>query len=71
MAEIRVDPSKPLAVALAKFKNAVIKEGIMQEYNKHTEYTKPSVKRKLKSIEARKFQNKLDKKRERNEIDRH
>lgn len=53
MAKIIVDPNKSIEIALAKFKKQVEQEGILKEYRSRCEYTKPSVKKKQKSIAAR------------------
>ena len=44
----------PIEAALRKFKKQIEKSGLLNDMKKHEHYTKPSVKRKLKSIAARK-----------------
>ncbi len=63
MAQIKVDLNKPLAVAIAKFTKMVKDEGILQELRKKEFHLTKSQKRKLKSLNARRLQYKLDKKR--------
>ena len=54
MVEIKVDPDKPVEVALRQFKKKVELSGITAEMRKREHYEKPSVRRKLKSLAARK-----------------
>ena len=54
MVEIKVDPDKPFEVALRQFKKKVELSGITAEMRKREHYEKPSVRRKLKSLAARK-----------------
>jgi small subunit ribosomal protein S21 len=55
MATVIVNPNAPIQVALAKFKKAVETEGILKDLRKKEFYVKPSVAKKLKSINARKL----------------
>lgn len=55
MATVIVNPNAPIQVALAKFKKAVETEGILKDLRKKEFYIKPSVAKKLKSINARKL----------------
>lgn len=54
MVEIKVDPNKPFEAALRQFKKKVELSGITGEMRKREHYEKPSVRRKLKSLAARK-----------------
>jgi small subunit ribosomal protein S21 len=54
--EIKVDPDKPFEAALRQFKKKVELSGITAEMRKREHYEKPSVRRKLKSLAARKNQ---------------
>lgn len=54
MVEIKVDPDKPFEVALRQFKKKVELSGITAEMRKREHYEKPSVRKKLKSLAARK-----------------
>jgi len=51
---IRLKENEPLEVALRRFKKSIEKEGVLSEVKKREHYEKPSVKRKLKAIAARK-----------------
>lgn len=51
---VRVREKEPFEVALRKFKRQCDKEGILSEVKKREYYDKPSVKKKKKSIAARK-----------------
>lgn len=53
MAQVIVDPNKPIDVALARFKKQVEGEKIMQELRKREFAQTKSQKRRIKSIEAR------------------
>lgn len=53
MATVIVNPNLPITVALAKFKKLVEFEGILKDARKYEAYTKPSVKRRMKSLLAR------------------
>lgn len=50
----RVRKNESLENALRRFKKDVSKSGTLKEYRKREYYEKPSVRRKLKSEEARK-----------------
>ena len=54
MPEIRVRESDSLENALKRFKKQCEKEGILSEVKKREHYDKPSVKKKKKTIAARK-----------------
>ncbi len=54
MPSIRLKENEPLEVALRRFKKSIEKEGVLSEVKKREHYEKPSVKRKLKAIAARK-----------------
>ncbi len=54
MSEIKVGDNESLENALKRFKRQCSRSGIMGEARKRKYYEKPSVKRKLKSEEARK-----------------
>jgi small subunit ribosomal protein S21 len=54
MPEVRVRDKEPFENALRKFKRQCDKEGILSEVRKREHYDKPSVKKKKKSIAARK-----------------
>ena len=54
MSEIKVGDSESLENALKRFKRQCARSGVMGEARKRKYYEKPSVKRKLKSEEARK-----------------
>lgn len=54
MVEIKVDSDKPFEVALRQFKKKVELSGITAEMRKREHYEKPSVRKKLKSLAARK-----------------
>jgi small subunit ribosomal protein S21 len=56
MVEVKVDPDKPFETALRQFKKKVELSGITAEMRKREHYEKPSVRRKLKSLAARKNQ---------------
>jgi len=61
---IRVRDGEPFDVALRRFKKDCEKAGILSDIRKHEVYEKPSVRKKKKSIAARKRA--LKKGRERN-----
>lgn len=61
MAEVRVNPNAPIQVAINQFKKKVEFDGIMKELRKREYYVKPSVAKKLKSLNARKAAKKKDK----------
>jgi small subunit ribosomal protein S21 len=54
MSEIRVRDNESLEQALRRFKKQCSMSGVLSEVKKREHYEKPSVKRKKKSIEARK-----------------
>lgn len=54
MSEIKVGDNESLENALKRFKRQCSRSGVMGEARKRKYYEKPSVKRKLKSEEARK-----------------
>ena len=54
MAEVKVRDGEPIEKVLRIFKKAVEKGGIIGDLKKNQHYEKPSVKRKKKSIAARK-----------------
>lgn len=54
MSEIKVGDNESLENALKRFKRQCARSGVMGEARKRKYYEKPSVKRKLKSEEARK-----------------
>lgn len=54
MAKIAVRDNENLDDALRRFKRSVSKSGTLAAVRKREFYVKPGVKRKLKSIEARK-----------------
>jgi small subunit ribosomal protein S21 len=56
MVEVKVDPDKPFESALRQFKKKVELSGITAEMRKREHYEKPSVRKKLKSLAARKNQ---------------
>ena len=51
---VKVRENEPFENALRKFKRQCDKEGIISDVKKREHYDKPSVKRKKKTIEARK-----------------
>ena len=54
MSQVLVGENESLENALKRFKRKVQKDGIIADIKKKEEYVKPSVKKKLKSQEARK-----------------
>ena len=54
MSEIKVGDNESLESALKRFKRQCSRSGVMGEARKRKYYEKPSVRRKLKSEEARK-----------------
>jgi len=54
MAGIKVNEDEPFEIALRRFKKQCEKAGILSEVKKRQYYEKPSIKRKKKSIAARK-----------------
>lgn len=53
MAEVRVGKNETLDSALRRFKRTCQKAGVLAEVRKHEHYEKPSVRRKKKSLAAR------------------
>ncbi len=66
MREVKVDQNKPIEVAIRKFTKACQEDGFLKELKRKESHVKPSVKRKIKSINARILQNKLRRKHESN-----
>lgn len=54
MAGIRVRDGESFESAMRRFKKACEKSGVLSDIRRHEHYEKPSVKRKKKSIAARK-----------------
>lgn len=54
MPSIRMRENEPFESALRRFKKSIEKEGVLSEVKKREHYEKPSIKRKKKSIAARK-----------------
>ena len=54
MTEIRVGDNESLDNALKRFRRQVARAGVIAESRKREHYEKPSVRRKLKSLAARK-----------------
>ena len=54
MAQIKVRDSEAFEQAFRRFKKACEKSGILSEVKKREHYEKPSVRRKKKSLAARK-----------------
>lgn len=48
MAEVRLTPGMSVKKATGLFKKKVENEGIMKDYDRHTEYKKPSIVKKEK-----------------------
>ncbi|HAG09977.1 MAG TPA: 30S ribosomal protein S21 [Desulfotomaculum sp.] len=53
MAEVRVGKNETLDSALRRFKRTCQKAGVLAEARRHEHYEKPSVRRKKKSLAAR------------------
>lgn len=53
MTEIRVSKAESFDTALRRFKKECQKEGVLSEIRKREHYEKPSVRRKKKSLAAR------------------
>ena len=51
---VKLRPNETFESLLKRFKKYVAKNNIIQDYRKHEYFTKPSVRRKLKSEIARK-----------------
>lgn len=54
VSEIRVGKDESLENALKRFKRQCQRSGVLAEVRKREHYEKPSVRRKLKALEARK-----------------
>jgi small subunit ribosomal protein S21 len=54
VSEIRVGKDESLESALKRFKRSCQRSGVLAEVRKREHYEKPSVRRKLKALEARK-----------------
>lgn len=54
MSEIRVGKDESIDSALKRFKRKCQNAGIVKEVRKREHYEKPSVRRKMKALEARK-----------------
>jgi small subunit ribosomal protein S21 len=54
MPDIKVNEDEPFEIALRRFKKQCERAGILSEVRKRQFYEKPSVRRKKKSIAARK-----------------
>ena len=54
MAEIKIKDNESLDSALRRFKRQCARSGVLTELRKREHYEKPSVKRKKKSVAARK-----------------
>lgn len=66
LAKVVVNKCGNVDVALRKFKNKVIKEGIIQECKKREYYNKPGVKKRLKHEEHMKQLRIIERKRAKN-----
>ena len=62
MSEVRLKEGESFEKALRRFKRQCEKDGILSEIRKREHFEKPSVKRKRKSLAARKKMLKLQKK---------
>jgi len=62
MSDVRVRDGESFEKALRRFKRQCEKDGILSEIRKREHFEKPSVKRKRKSLAARKKMLKLQKK---------
>ena len=51
---VKLRPNETFESLLKRFKKYVVKNNIIQDYRKHEYFTKPCVRRKLKSEIARK-----------------
>lgn len=60
MATIKVGENESVESALKRFKRRVQKDDIIKDIRKHEEYVRPSVKKKLKKIQAIKNKRKKD-----------
>jgi small subunit ribosomal protein S21 len=54
MASVTVKENEPIEVALRRFKKLCERTGVLSELRKREHYEKPSVRRKKKTIAARK-----------------
>ena len=54
LAQVEVSENEGLENAIKRFKRQVQRDGVIADIRRKVEYTKPSVKRKMKSAEARK-----------------
>ncbi len=54
MSEVRIEDGESLESALKRFKKKVQKAGILTEVRRREHYEKPSVKKKIKSAQAKK-----------------
>ena len=54
MAGVRVKDNEPIEIAIRRFKKQCEKAGILAELRKREHYEKPSVRRKKKTIAAKK-----------------
>lgn len=54
MLDVKVNEDEPFEIALGRFKKQCVRAGILPEVRKRQFYEKPSVRRKKKSIAARK-----------------
>ena len=60
MTKVIVEPDESFESALKRFKKQCEKAGLMSELRKRQHYEKPSVKRKRKTLAARKKAKKLE-----------
>ncbi len=60
MSTIKVGENESVESALKRFKRRVQKDDIIKDLRKHEEYVRPSVKKKLKKIQAIKNKRKKD-----------
>jgi small subunit ribosomal protein S21 len=51
--EVRIEPGRPIEVALRQFKKLVDREGILQRFKEIERFQKPSTKKHLAQIELR------------------
>jgi small subunit ribosomal protein S21 len=63
--DVRGDTEKDFQHAMAEFKRRVKKAGIMEDVRKKEYYMKPSVKKKLKRLEAKRRQKREERQNER------
>lgn len=62
MAQLKVFDNEPIEKAIRRFKRKTELYGIVREFRDRQQYNKPSVKKKLKAIAARKRRNKVRRK---------